>query len=269
MGDKYWSRSYRYPNTVSITRLAEPSTTNQSAQQQPTMMTMTPRTSSINAWIAPLSIVLLLMTTVSTTVSLLTIVGARTFSYSSSSMSSHHHHAAENAQIAQQMEAVVRRYFDGVNNQDPVQIRSCFGETATIRDIYNGVSHSDSMVGSTSSTLQAQALVDRRMEFVTAHPDAKVEFYYGPEKGRTSAWVVAHWFETGTWSGDSCGIPAPAAHKPMAVEGQTRFLVDREALKITAMVVTRTFTEWEERLLLEKRQAEAELTSKTAIKMPF
>jgi hypothetical protein len=219
-----------------------------------TMVTMT-RPSNINAFVAPLSMFLLLMTTVS----LLTI-GARTFSASSSQ-------SFQNAQIAQQMEAVVRRYFDGVNNQDPVQIRSCFGEAATIRDVVNGVSN-DNTAPSMSSTVQAQALVERHMEFVTAHPDAKVEFYYGPEKGRTSAWVVAHWFETGTWSNDSCGIPAPAAHKPMAVEGQTRFLVDRDALKITAMVVSRTFTEWEERLL-EKRQAEAQLTSKIARKKLF
>jgi Tfp pilus assembly protein PilV len=228
--------------------------TNKTAQQQPTMVTMT-RTSNINAFIAPLSIVLLLMTTVS-----LLAIGARTLSYSS--MTSH---AVQNAQTAQQMEAVVRRYFEGVNNQDPVQIRSCFGDEATIRDV-SGIIHTDTSV--ISSTVQAQALVERRMEFVTAHPDAKVEFYYGPEKGRTSAWVIAHWFETGTWSGDSGGIPAPAAHKPMAVEGQTRFLVDREAMKITSMVVTRTFTEWEE-CLLEKRQSEAELTSKIARKMLF
>jgi hypothetical protein len=234
--------------------------TNETAQQ-PTMVTMT-RTSNINAVIALLSIVLLLVTTGS----LLTIaiVGARALSSSSSQ-------TIVNAQIAQQMEAVVRRYFDGVNNQDPVQIRSCFGEAASIRDV-SGVSNLNTVtdVRTISSTVQAQALVERRVEFVTAHPDAKVEFYYGPEKGRTSAWVVAHWFETGTWSGDSCGIPAPAAHKPISVEGQTRFLVDREALKITAMMVTRTSTEWEERLL-EKRQveAEAELTSKTAMKKLF
>jgi hypothetical protein len=196
------------------------------------MVTMT-RSSSIDVLLARLSIVLLLMTTAS----LLTI-GTRAFSSLS----------VQDAQTAQNMEAVVRRYFDGVNKQDPFQIRSCFGEMATIRDVC-GVSNTVAV-----QNVQASALVERRMEFVTAHPDTKVEFYYGPEKGRTSAWVVAHWFETGTWSGDSCGIPA--ANKPMAVEGQTRFLVDREALKITDMVVTRTFTEWEERLL-EKRQAEA------------
>jgi hypothetical protein len=189
------------------------------------------RSSSSNA-VVPLSITLLLVTTAS-----LLMIGVKALSSPS----------FQKAQTAQKMEAVVRRYFDGVNKKDPVQIRSCFHETATIRDVC-GVSNMD-------RTVQAEALVDRCMEFVTAHPDCKVDFYYGPEKGRTSEWVVAHWFETGTWSGDSCGIAA--ANKPMAVEGQTRFLVDSEALKITDMVVTRTFTEWEERLL-EKRQAEAQ-----------
>jgi hypothetical protein len=189
---------------------------------QPTMVSMA------RYW-GPLSIALIYITTAS----LLTI-GVKAFSSSS-------------FQAAQKMEAVVHRYFDGVNKKDPVQIRSCFDETATIRDVCG--------VSNTVRTVQAGILVDRCMEFVTAHPDCKVDFHYGPEKGRTSEWVVAHWFETGTWSGDSCGIPA--SNKPMAVEGQTRFLVDREALKITDMVVTRTFTEWEERLL-EKRQAEAQ-----------
>jgi hypothetical protein len=41
---------------------------------------------------------------------------------------------------AQMMEDVVRRYFDGVNKLDPVQIRSCFGETASIRDVNSGAS---------------------------------------------------------------------------------------------------------------------------------
>jgi hypothetical protein len=196
---------------------------------QPTMVTMT-RSSSFND-LVPISIVLIFVTTAS-----LLTVGTTAFSSSS-----------QNAHTAQQQEAVVRRYFDGVNKQDPVQIRSCFGETATIRDVCG--------VSNTARTVQASVLVERCMEFVTAHPDCKVDFYYGPEKGRMSEWVVAHWFETGTWSGDSCGIQA--SNKPMAVEGQTRFLVDHEALKITDMVVTRTFTEWEERML-EKRLSEAQ-----------
>jgi hypothetical protein len=188
------------------------------------------RSSSINA-LVPISIVLIFITTAS----LLTV---KTKAFSSLS---------RNARTAQQQEAVVRRYFDGVDKKDPVQIRSCFGETATIRDVCG--------VSNTVRTVQASVLVERCMEFVTAHPDCKVDFHYGPEKGRTSEWVVAHWFETGTNSGDSCGIPGN--NKPMAVEGQTRFLVDQNALKITDMVVTRTFTEWEERML-EKRLSEAQ-----------
>jgi hypothetical protein len=172
----------------------------------------------------PISIALLLMTTAS----LLTI-GRRELSRLPSTM-----------HTAQKMEDVVRRYFDGVNKLDPVQIRSCFGETANIRDVSTSAVSSN-----TVRTVQALAMVERSMDSLRAHPDCKVDFYYGPEKGRTSEWVVAHWFETGRWSGASC-----------AVEGQTRFLVDREALEITDMVVTRISTEWEERVL-EKRLAEA------------
>jgi hypothetical protein len=227
--------SFCFPSNMTHYPLARTSENGREAKNCTTdiMVTMT-RSSSSNA-VVPLSIALLFITTAS----FLTI-GAKAFSSSS----------IQNAQTAQKMEAVVRRYFDGVNKKDPVQIRSCFDETATIRDVCG--------VSNTVRTVQAGILVERCMEFVTAHPDCKVDFYYGPEKGRTSEWVVAHWFETGTWSGDSCGIPA--ANKPMAVEGQTRFLVDREALKITDMVVTRTFTEWEERLL-EKRQAEAQASA--------
>jgi hypothetical protein len=57
-----------------------------------------------------------------------------------------------------------------------------------------------------SSSASAQALVERRMEFVTAHPDAKVEFHYGPKKGRTSAVHTGSRLEHGVVT---CGIPAP------------------------------------------------------------
>eukprot|EP00978_Attheya_sp_CCMP212_P038663 scaffold193826_cov31-Attheya_sp.AAC.1 len=57
-----------------------------------------------------------------------------------------------------------------------------------------------------------------------------------------SCWVFANWYEEGTWSGESQGIKPDGS--PLYVEGQTRFLVNDD-LKITEMVVTRTFTsEW-------------------------
>ena len=150
-------------------------------------------------------------------------------------------------EAALKMEATVRRYFEGVHTKDPDKIRSCFGETATIRDVCG--------LQSGQRTVTASELVALCMDFVTAHPDCAINFYYGPECGRTSGgWVVAHWFETGTWLGDSCGIPATGA--PMACEGQTRFLVDPDSLKIQEFVVTRTFTEWEKDLI-EKQKVES------------
>jgi len=145
------------------------------------------------------------------------------------------------------MEETVRRYFQGVNDKDPEMIRSCFADEATIRDVCG--------INDSQRTVQAQDLVDRCMDFLTAHPDCVVKFHYGPECGRGSNWVVAHWYETGTWSGESCGL-APT-NKPMAVEGQTRFLVDPEKNVITDFVVTRTFTEWEQ-AFLEKQHATSE-----------
>lgn len=153
------------------------------------------------------------------------------------------------ADQAQAMQATVRRYFEGVHTKDPAMIRSCFGETATIRDVCG--------LNANQRTVQADVLVERCMDFVTAHPDCAINFYYGPTCGRTTennndgaAWVVAHWYETGTWSGESCGI-APQ-HTPMACEGQTRFRVDPTTMKIVEFVVTRTFTEWE-KAFMEKQ----------------
>lgn len=68
------------------------------------------------------------------------------------------------------MENVVRKYFDGVNKKDPVQIKSCFGEEATICDV---------VVSNKKKTVQSQVLADRCMDFLTAHPDCKVDFHYG------------------------------------------------------------------------------------------
>jgi hypothetical protein len=150
---------------------------------------------------------------------------------------------------AEAMEGTVRRYFQGVHTKDAALIRSCFGETATIRDVC-------SLGGSTEArTVPATDLVDRCMEFVAAHPDVAIGFYYGPECGRAAdaPWVVAHWYETGTWSGESCGLEPQ--HVPMAVEGQTRFRVDPTTLHIMEFVVTRSFTAWEE-AMLEQRAAQ-------------
>lgn len=70
-----------------------------------------------------------------------------------------------------------------------------------------------------------------------------------PECGRNSDWVVAHWWEVGTWSGESCGLKP--TNGPMACEGQTRFLVKDG--KITEFVVTRTITEWEAAFLEQQK----------------
>ena len=64
-------------------------------------------------------------------------------------------------------------------------------------------------------------------------------------RGRDSKWVFAHWYETGTWSGKSCGIEPEGT--PLTVEGQTRFHVSDD-LVITQLVVTRTFSDWETKL---------------------
>jgi hypothetical protein len=69
------------------------------------------------------------------------------------------------------MEDVVRKYFDGVNKKDPEQIKSCFGAKATIRDVCG--------INDSKRDVVAQDLADRCMEFLTAHPDTKVDFHYG------------------------------------------------------------------------------------------
>mmetsp|Transcript_32104 Transcript_32104/g.37418 ORF Transcript_32104/g.37418 Transcript_32104/m.37418 type:complete len:380 (-) Transcript_32104:292-1431(-) len=143
----------------------------------------------------------------------------------------------------EQREAIVYRYFDGVNRKDANQIRSCFAEEAFITDICS--------INSSKRQVKSNDLAMRCMEFLTAHPDCKVGFHYPPTCGRNNNWVFAHWYETGTWKNNSRGIVATG--NPMAVEGQTRFLVNDE-LKIIELVVTRTFTEWE--AALQKKTAE-------------
>ena len=64
-------------------------------------------------------------------------------------------------------------------------------------------------------------------------------------RGENSNWVFCHWYETGTWSGKSCGLEPQGT--PLTVEGQTRFLVSDD-MKITHFVVTRTYSDWEKEL---------------------
>ncbi len=66
-------------------------------------------------------------------------------------------------------------------------------------------------------------------------------------RGRNNNWVYAHWYEEGSWSGKSSGIEPDGS--PLTVQGQTRFLVDND-LKITEIVIARTFSRWEEEMLL-------------------
>eukprot|EP00550_Attheya_septentrionalis_P004741 CAMPEP_0198293808 /NCGR_PEP_ID=MMETSP1449-20131203/18941_1 /TAXON_ID=420275 /ORGANISM="Attheya septentrionalis, Strain CCMP2084" /LENGTH=144 /DNA_ID=CAMNT_0043993531 /DNA_START=95 /DNA_END=526 /DNA_ORIENTATION=+ len=132
-------------------------------------------------------------------------------------------------------EEVVKRYFDGVNKKDADQIRSCFDPAGTnIRDVCG--------INSTFRKATPDQLADRCMEFLAAHPDCVVKYHHGPLCGRgRSKWVLAHWYEEGSWSGSSCGIEPKGT--PLTVEGQTRFLVSDE-LTISDMVVTRTFCDW-------------------------
>lgn len=68
------------------------------------------------------------------------------------------------------MEAVVNQYFAGVNAKDPDLIRACFGETACIRDVC--------ALNQSSREVPAATLVQRCMDFLAAHPDCVVDFYY-------------------------------------------------------------------------------------------
>jgi hypothetical protein len=137
-------------------------------------------------------------------------------------------------------EQVVENYFKGVNQKDRDLISSCFADSVTIRDVCNLNKSSDKREANPS------ILADRCMHFLEAHPDTNVDFYYRPTCARgRGRWVLAHWYETGTWSGESGGI-APQGTL-LTVEGQTRFLVSDDLL-ITDMVVTRTFSDWEKSL---------------------
>jgi hypothetical protein len=134
-------------------------------------------------------------------------------------------------------EQVVENYFRGVQQKDRHLISSCFADTVTIQDVCNLDKSPE------KREANPEILADRCMEFLAAHPDTHVDFYYRPTCARgRERWVLAHWYETGTWSCESCGIPPQGT--PLTVEGQTRFLVS-DSLQITDMVVTRTFSDWE------------------------
>ena len=173
-----------------------------------------------------------------------------------------------------EMEHVVRQYFQGVTNKNATQIRSCFGTTATIRDVCALSASSSSLDPAAAKTVSAETLVERCLDFCQAHPDVVVDFYLPPTALRIQPneneedldqdccyWVFAHWYERGTWSGTSCGIAPPSPPQPMYVEGQTRFGMVRKDDKddnnedstptwvIAKLVVTRTFTPWEQTLL--------------------
>ena len=72
-------------------------------------------------------------------------------------------------------------------------------------------------------------------------------------RGRNNNWVYAHWYEEGSFSGNSQGIEPD--NSPLTVQGQTRFHVDND-LKIDEIVITRTFSKWEEQLLLKSEKNE-------------
>jgi len=148
--------------------------------------------------------------------------------------------AAAEAEAAAK-EAVVRRYFAGVNAKDRASIRSCFADTVHMRDMC-GISKGAPREAS------ADDMADRCMEFVAAHPDVRVFFESPPCCDRNGEWVWAHWAEDGTWSGESKGLAA--GNTPLDVSGHTRFYLEDHGgqWKIARQVVYRTFSDWERAL---------------------
>ena len=69
-------------------------------------------------------------------------------------------------------------------------------------------------------------------------------------RGRNNNWVYAHWYEEGSFSGKSQCIEPDGS--PLTVQGQTRFHVNND-LKIDEIVITRTFSKWEEQLLVKNK----------------
>eukprot|EP00578_Thalassiosira_sp_NH16_P015463 CAMPEP_0181126580 /NCGR_PEP_ID=MMETSP1071-20121207/27717_1 /TAXON_ID=35127 /ORGANISM="Thalassiosira sp., Strain NH16" /LENGTH=249 /DNA_ID=CAMNT_0023212215 /DNA_START=15 /DNA_END=764 /DNA_ORIENTATION=- len=148
-------------------------------------------------------------------------------------------------------ERVVHKYFHGVDTKNIQQIVECFHpDGAVIRDI-SSVANRDVPYEDVGRMVSPQFLGERCREFLEAHPDAKVMFRLGPTcgRGRNNNWVYAHWYEEGSWCGNSQGIEPDGSL--LTVQGQTRFLVDDD-LKIKEIVITRTFSRWEEMMLLKR-----------------
>jgi beta-phosphoglucomutase-like phosphatase (HAD superfamily) len=141
--------------------------------------------------------------------------------------------------LMQEKEAVVRRYFDGVNKKDPEMMASCFAATVELRDMC-GPSKGDPHMACSKD------MANRCMEFLAAHPDCKVEYEHPPVCDREGKWVWCHWVESGHWTGESRGVTPQ--NTVLEVGGQTRFLVVEQhdgSQKIVKQVVHRTFSEWE------------------------
>jgi beta-phosphoglucomutase-like phosphatase (HAD superfamily) len=141
--------------------------------------------------------------------------------------------------LMQEKEAVVRRYFDGVNKKDPEMMASCFAATVELRDMCGPSKGEPRMACS-------KDMANRCMEFLAAHPDCKVEYEHPPVCDREGKWVWCHWVESGHWTGESRGVTPQ--NTVLEVGGQTRFLLMEQedgSQKIVKQVVYRTFSEWE------------------------
>ena len=139
----------------------------------------------------------------------------------------------------QEKEAVVRRYFDGVNKKDPGMMASCFASQVELRDMC-GPSRGEPRYASPAD------MAERCMEFLAAHLDCRVEFQSPPICDREGKWVWVHWVESGRWTGESLGVTP--GNTVLNVGGHTRFLLREQqngSLKITKQVVYRTFSDWE------------------------
>mmetsp|Transcript_34432 Transcript_34432/g.83296 ORF Transcript_34432/g.83296 Transcript_34432/m.83296 type:complete len:436 (+) Transcript_34432:77-1384(+) len=141
--------------------------------------------------------------------------------------------------LMEEKEAIVRRYFEGVNKKAPAMMSSCFAEKVQLRDMC-GPSKGEPRYASSKD------MADRCMEFLAAHPDCRVEFEHPPTCDREGRWVWCHWVESGRWTGESLGI-APR-NTTLDVGGHTRFLIEGQedgSQKIAEQVVYRTFSDWE------------------------